>query len=421
MNDMNGGTEQIDWRAPDPHGAARCRGRACGCPWGRPRGRHLGRERPAGPRRRRPAGRRLRRRRDERAHRRGGRARRDPAPGRRQDPAGGLRLLVVAPGIPPSAPIVAAARAAGVPVWGDVELAWRLRRRAGVARRSPRPGWPHRHQRQDHHRADARRDPHRGRPRTAAVGNVGVPLLDAVLRRGALRGAGRRAVQLPAALGRARSARSRRRCSTSPRTTWTGTARWRPTPPAKGQIYEGNQVACVYNVADPATEQLVRGGRRRGGLPGHRLHPRRPGPFDARRGRRDPGRPGVRRRPQDERRRARPIYDVEPHAPHNIANALAAGALARAYGVPVEAVRDGLRAFRPDPHRIEFIAVLDGADYVDDSKATNTHAAAGLAGRVRAHRVDRGRPGQGRRVRRPGGAGGQAAARSRAARRRPGA
>jgi UDP-N-acetylmuramoylalanine--D-glutamate ligase len=69
------------------------------------------------------------------------------------------------------------------------------------------------------------------------------------------------------------------------------------------------------------------------------------------------------------------IYDVEPHAPHNIANALAAAALARAYGVPPQAVRDGLRAFRSDPHRIEFIASMDGVDYIDDSKATNPHAA----------------------------------------------
>ncbi|KPC90298.1 UDP-N-acetylmuramoyl-L-alanyl-D-glutamate synthetase, partial [Streptomyces sp. NRRL F-6602] len=61
--------------------------------------------------------------------------------------------------------------------------------------------------------------------------------------------------------------------------------------------------------------------------------------------------------------------------PHNIANALAAAALARAYGVEARAVRDGLRAFAPDPHRIEKVAEIDGVTYVDDSKATNTHAA----------------------------------------------
>ena len=63
-------------------------------------------------------------------------------------------------------------------------------------------------------------------------------------------------------------------------------------------------------------------------------------------------------------------------APHNISDALAAAALARSYGAPPEAVRAGLAAFRPDPHRITLVATVGGVDYVDDSKATNPHAAA---------------------------------------------
>jgi UDP-N-acetylmuramoylalanine--D-glutamate ligase len=59
-----------------------------------------------------------------------------------------------------------------------------------------------------------------------------------------------------------------------------------------------------------------------------------------------------------------------------VANALAAAALARAHGVPAAAVRDGLRAFRPDPHRNETVDSSDGVRWVDDSKATNPHAAA---------------------------------------------
>ncbi|WP_067832429.1 UDP-N-acetylmuramoyl-L-alanine--D-glutamate ligase [Actinomadura kijaniata] len=70
------------------------------------------------------------------------------------------------------------------------------------------------------------------------------------------------------------------------------------------------------------------------------------------------------------------LSDVRPFAPHNVANALAAAALARAFGVPPEAVREGLRAFVPDPHRISHVATVGGVDYVDDSKATNPHAAA---------------------------------------------
>jgi hypothetical protein len=44
--------------------------------------------------------------------------------------------------------------------------------------------------------------------------------------------------------------------------------------------------------------------------------------------------------------------------------------------VPAVAVRDGLLRFTPDPHRVATVATIDGVDYVDDSKATNPHAAA---------------------------------------------
>ena len=70
------------------------------------------------------------------------------------------------------------------------------------------------------------------------------------------------------------------------------------------------------------------------------------------------------------------VSDVRPAAPHNVANALAAAALARAYGAPPAAVSGGLRAFEPDPHRISLVGRVAGVDYVDDSKATNPHAAA---------------------------------------------
>ena len=65
-----------------------------------------------------------------------------------------------------------------------------------------------------------------------------------------------------------------------------------------------------------------------------------------------------------------------PPAPHVIADALAAAALARAYGTPPGAIAAGLRGFRPDPHRIALVGRVAGVDYVDDSKATNPHAAA---------------------------------------------
>jgi UDP-N-acetylmuramoylalanine--D-glutamate ligase len=66
---------------------------------------------------------------------------------------------------------------------------------------------------------------------------------------------------------------------------------------------------------------------------------------------------------------------IRPPGTHNVANALAAIALARWYGAPVAAIRDGLAGYRPEPHRNAFVTTVDGVTYVDDSKATNPHAA----------------------------------------------
>jgi UDP-N-acetylmuramoylalanine--D-glutamate ligase len=62
-------------------------------------------------------------------------------------------------------------------------------------------------------------------------------------------------------------------------------------------------------------------------------------------------------------------------APHSVANVLAAAALARAADVPPAAIRDAIRAFRVDAHRTELVAEAGGVSWVDDSKATNAHAA----------------------------------------------
>jgi UDP-N-acetylmuramoylalanine--D-glutamate ligase len=144
---------------------------------------------------------------------------------------------------------------------------------------------------------------------------------------------------------------------------------------AKGKIYQNCQVACVYNVADPATEQLVldadviEGCRAIGftlGMPAISMV----GLVDELL----VDRAFVEQRASSALELAT-LTDITPAAPHNVANALAAAALARAFGVPAKAVRDGLRVFRPDAHRIAHVAEVAGINYVDDSKATNPHAA----------------------------------------------
>ncbi len=83
------------------------------------------------------------------------------------------------------------------------------------------------------------------------------------------------------------------------------------------------------------------------------------------------------------RRELAALGEVRPAGRHNVANALAAAALALAYGVPAGAVATGLRDFVPDPHRNAFVASVGGVDYVDDSKATNPHAAQAALGAYR--------------------------------------
>jgi len=80
------------------------------------------------------------------------------------------------------------------------------------------------------------------------------------------------------------------------------------------------------------------------------------------------------------------VAAVTPGGPSGLTDALAAAALARAHGVPPAAVAAGLAAFRPGGHRGAVVARVNGVTYVNDSKATNPHAAdaaltaAGMAG-----------------------------------------
>jgi len=60
---------------------------------------------------------------------------------------------------------------------------------------------------------------------------------------------------------------------------------------------------------------------------------------------------------------------------HNVGNALAAAAAAHACGVAPEDIAAGLRTFEPIEHRLEPVAVIDGVEYINDSKATNPDAA----------------------------------------------
>jgi len=59
---------------------------------------------------------------------------------------------------------------------------------------------------------------------------------------------------------------------------------------------------------------------------------------------------------------------------HNAANALAALALATAIDCPLAPMLHGLRDYAGEPHRVQYIATVDGVDAFDDSKGTNVGA-----------------------------------------------
>ncbi|MFJ9036319.1 UDP-N-acetylmuramoyl-L-alanine--D-glutamate ligase [Streptomyces sp. NPDC102406] len=282
----------------------------------------------------------------------------------------GTELVVTSPGWAPTSPLFAAAAEAGVDVIGDVELAWRLRG-PGAAPWLAVTGT-------------------NGKTttvqmlasiltaaglRTAAVGNIGTPIIDVVLEGDDAYDVF--AVELSSyQLHWAPSLRAHSGAvlNLAPdHLDWHGSMEAYAAD--KGRIYEGNQVACVYNTADKATEDLVREADVEEGCRAIGFTLGTPGPSEL----------GVvegilvdRAFVEDRQKNAQElaeVADVHPPAPHNIANALAAAALARAFGVEPAAVRDGLRAFTPDAHRIAHVADVDGIAYVDDSKATNTHAA----------------------------------------------
>lgn len=281
----------------------------------------------------------------------------------------GTGLVVTSPGWKPDSPLFAAAAEAGVDVVGDVEIAWRLRGENAapwLAITGTNGKTTTTQMLASILRAAGLR--------TAAVGNIGTPIVDVVLGEETYDVL---AVELSSY--QLHWAPSLRAHSAAVLNLAPDHLDWHGSMEAyaadKGRIYEGNTVACVYNVADPATEDLVREadveeGCRAIGFTLAAPAPSQLGVVD-----------GIlvdRAFVADRQKNAQElaeVADVNPPAPHNIANALAAAALARAFGVEPKAVRDGLRAFRPDAHRIAHVADVDGVAYVDDSKATNTHAA----------------------------------------------
>lgn len=294
-------------------------------------------------------------------------------------------VVVASPGFAPRHPLIAWAREAGIALWGDVELAWRVRDKVVRADGSP-ADWiliTGTNGKTTTTRLTASMLV-AGGLRAAPVGNIGTPVLDAVRDPG---GFDAFVVELSSHqlwyLGLQEGPDP-----VSPHAAvclnladdhleWHGSAG--DYRDAKAHVYDNTRVACVYNKADAATRAMVEDAEVVEGARAIGFDLGVPGPSDL----------GVvdgilvdRAFLEDRRTSALELTTVSElselglAAPHVAANILAAAALARSLDVAPADVREALRGFRLDPHRIEVVARHEGVTWVDDSKATNPHAAA---------------------------------------------
>lgn len=68
------------------------------------------------------------------------------------------------------------------------------------------------------------------------------------------------------------------------------------------------------------------------------------------------------------------VFEMTLKGKHNLFNAYCAVTAARLIGLTEEQLATGLKTFVNDPHRMERVAVIDGVEYINDSKATNVDA-----------------------------------------------
>jgi UDP-N-acetylmuramoylalanine--D-glutamate ligase len=292
-------------------------------------------------------------------------------------------LVVLSPGFAPHHPLAVQVVESPAAVWGDVELAWRLRDKTPtIADWLLVTGTNGKTTTTQLATAMALAD---GR-RAAAVGNIGVSVLDAVRDP---EGFDVLVVELsshqlhwlpvegPGAL--------RPRASVclnleSDHLEWHGS--FDAYRDAKARVYENTVTACVYNKADDATIRMVEQADVAEGCRAVGFGLSAPGPSDVGIVGGDEGGVLVDRAFLAERRhRALELTTTGEldaaglGADHLVEDVLAAAALVRAVDVDPAAVRDALRAFRVDHHRTEVVAESGGVAWVDDSKATNPHAA----------------------------------------------
>lgn len=290
----------------------------------------------------------------------------------------GAELVIVSPGFHPDHPILLWAAERALPVWGDIELAWRVRDKVNPAEWICVTGT-------NGKTTTVQLVTHiltTSGARAAAVGNIGVPVLDAVRDP-----TGFDVLVVELSSYQLHWLRAGDEGAVSPFASvclniaedhldWHGSLA--AYVHAKSMVYNNTRVACIYNKADGVTLTMVEDAEVIEGCRAVGFGLSSPGPSDF-------GIAGdivIDRAFGEDRRNT--ALELTTHgelaaaglaAPHLVANVLAAAALSRAWGVSPETVREAVRSFRMDHHRTETIAEFGGVAWINDSKATNPHAA----------------------------------------------
>jgi UDP-N-acetylmuramoylalanine--D-glutamate ligase len=147
---------------------------------------------------------------------------------------------------------------------------------------------------------------------------------------------------------------------------------------AKGKIYNNTKVCCVYNAGDKTTSELLQAAVNTDSAQAVGFTVNTPAPNEI----------GwvedilVDRAFVDDPSVALELASLSDLnssivlSPHLMSNIAAAASLARAAGVQPSEIATALQQFELDAHRIQLVLAKDGISWVDDSKATNPHAAA---------------------------------------------
>ncbi len=284
-------------------------------------------------------------------------------------------LLVTSPGVRPDSEIIAWAKGRGIPVWVDIDLAWRLRDKVGEPAEWVCVTGTNGKTTTVQLTTSILRE---AGLRAESCGNIGTPILDCIR---APEGFDVLVVELSSFqlhyLGEIWPYASAVLNIDHDHLDWHGG--FEAYRLAKGKVYQNTKVACVYNVGDTQTEQLVadaevvEGARAIGFTVGAPSLSQLGFVSDILC---DRAFIEERRDQAQELATLDDIAQIGVITPHLLSNVAAASALARSFGIPADSVRSGIRNFRLDRHRIEVVFEHNDVTWIDDSKATNPHAAA---------------------------------------------